>query len=117
MQQRDIFFTYVAFADAASAWLYAVNQTTTASWSMHALSLNGCAQHTNHNDRDDIMTMSTRNPKTDSKDGYKMISLPAGMLVGKNLYPLDRRVLTWVGTTYTRVQVGKIYPHNYHYYQ
>jgi hypothetical protein len=47
------FFTYVAFADAASAWLYAVNQTTAASWSMHALSLNGCAQHTNHNDRDD----------------------------------------------------------------
>jgi hypothetical protein len=46
-----------------------------------------------------------------------MISLPDGMLVGKNLYPLDRRVLTWVGTTYTRVHVGKIYPHNYHYYQ
>jgi hypothetical protein len=37
------------------------------------------------------------------EDGYMMISLPAGMLMGKNLYPLGRRV-----------RVG-IYPHQYHY--
>jgi hypothetical protein len=41
--------------------------------------------------------------------GYGMISLPAGMLMGKNLYPLGRRV--WVDTTHTRLPVGKIYPH------
>jgi hypothetical protein len=43
--------------------------------------------------------------------GYEMISLPAGMLMGKNLYPLGRRVRLWVGTTHTRLPVGKIYPH------
>ena len=43
--------------------------------------------------------------------GYGMISLPAGMLMGKNLYPLGRRVRVWVGTTHTRLPVGKIYPH------
>jgi hypothetical protein len=43
--------------------------------------------------------------------GYIMISLPAGMLMGKNLYPLGRRVRVWVGTTHTRLPVGKIYPH------
>jgi hypothetical protein len=43
--------------------------------------------------------------------GYGMISLPAGMLIGKNLYPLGRRVWVWVGTTHTRLPVGKIYPH------
>jgi hypothetical protein len=45
--------------------------------------------------------------------GYEMISLPAGMLMGKNLYPLGRRVR--VGTTHTHLPVGKIYPHQYHY--
>jgi hypothetical protein len=43
--------------------------------------------------------------------GYGMISLPAGMLMGKKLYPLGRRVRVWVGTTHTRLPVGKIYPH------
>ena len=43
--------------------------------------------------------------------GYGMISLPAGMLMGKNLYPLGRWVRVWVGTTHTRLPVGKIYPH------
>jgi hypothetical protein len=43
--------------------------------------------------------------------GYWTISLPAGMLMGKNLYPLGRRVRVWVGTTHTRLPVGKIYPH------
>jgi hypothetical protein len=43
--------------------------------------------------------------------GYGMISLPAGMLMDKNLYPLGRRVRVWVGTTHTRLPVGKIYPH------
>jgi hypothetical protein len=33
--------------------------------------------------------------------GYGMISLPAGMLMGKNLYPLGRWVRVWVGTTHT----------------
>jgi hypothetical protein len=45
--------------------------------------------------------------------GYGMISLPAGMLMGKNLYPLGRRVR--VGTTHTRLPMGKIYPHQYNY--
>jgi hypothetical protein len=43
--------------------------------------------------------------------GYEMISLPAVMLMGKNLYPLGRRVRVWVDTTHTRLPVGKIYPH------
>jgi hypothetical protein len=47
--------------------------------------------------------------------GYGMISLPVGMLMGKNLYPLDRRVQVWVGTTHTRLPVGKIYLHQLHY--
>jgi hypothetical protein len=46
MQQRDIFFDYVASAGSASAWLYAVNQTV-ATWSMHTLNLDGCAHDTN----------------------------------------------------------------------
>jgi hypothetical protein len=45
--------------------------------------------------------------------GYEMISLPMGTLMGKNLYPLGRRVR--VGTTHTRLPMGKIYPHQYHY--
>jgi hypothetical protein len=47
--------------------------------------------------------------------GYGMISLPAGMLMGKNLYPLGRRVRVRVGTTHTRLPMGKIYPHQYNY--
>jgi hypothetical protein len=35
-----------------------------------------------------------------------MISLSVGMLMGKNLYPLGRHV--WVGTTHTRLPMGKI---------
>ena len=45
--------------------------------------------------------------------GYGMISLLAGMLMGKNLYPLGRRVR--VGTTHTRLPMSKIYPHQYNY--
>jgi hypothetical protein len=45
--------------------------------------------------------------------GYVMIYLPAGMLMGKNLYPLGRRVR--VGTTHTRLPMGKLYSHQYHY--
>jgi hypothetical protein len=33
------------------------------------------------------------------ESGYRMIYLPAGMLMGKNIYPLGRRVQ--VGTTHT----------------
>jgi hypothetical protein len=44
-----------------------------------------------------------------------MISLPVGMLMGKNLYPLGRRVWVRVGTTHTRLPMGKIYSHKYHY--
>jgi hypothetical protein len=44
-----------------------------------------------------------------------MISLPAGMLTGKNINPLGRRVRVWVGTTHTRLPMGKIYPHQYNY--
>jgi hypothetical protein len=47
--------------------------------------------------------------------GYGMISLPVGMLMGKNLYPLGRRVRVRVGTTHTRLPMGKIYPHQYNY--
>jgi hypothetical protein len=47
--------------------------------------------------------------------GYGMISLPAGMLTGKNLYPLGRRVRVRVGTTHTRLPMGKIYQHQYNY--
>jgi hypothetical protein len=47
--------------------------------------------------------------------GYGMISLPAGMLMGKNLYPLGRRVRVRVGTTHTHLSMGKIYPHQYNY--
>jgi hypothetical protein len=42
-----------------------------------------------------------------------MISLPAGMLMGKILYPLGRRVR--VGTTHTHLPMGRIYPQQYHY--
>jgi hypothetical protein len=44
-----------------------------------------------------------------------MISLPAGMLMGKNLYPLGRRARVRVETTHTRLHMGKIYPHQYNY--
>jgi hypothetical protein len=44
-----------------------------------------------------------------------MISLPVGMLMGKNLYLLDRWAQVRVGNTHTRVPMGKIYPHQYHY--
>jgi hypothetical protein len=44
-----------------------------------------------------------------------MISLPTGMLMDKNLYPLGRRVWVQVGTTHTRLPMGKIYLHQYHY--
>jgi hypothetical protein len=37
------------------------------------------------------------------------------MLMGKNLYPLGRQVLVRVGTPHTRLPMGKIYPHQYHY--
>jgi hypothetical protein len=47
------------------------------------------------------------------KGGYEMVSLPAGKLIGKNLYPLGRRVR--VGTTHTHLTMGKINPHQYHY--
>jgi hypothetical protein len=40
-------------------------------------------------------------------------SLPAGMLMGKNLYSLGRRVL--ISTTHTDLAMGKIYLHQYHY--
>jgi hypothetical protein len=49
------------------------------------------------------------------EDGYGMISLPMGMLMGKNLYLLGRRVLVRFGTNNTRLPMGKIYPHQYHY--
>jgi hypothetical protein len=39
--------------------------------------------------------------------GYGMISLPAGMLMGKNLYPR----VDGYGYPHTRLPVGKIYPH------
>jgi hypothetical protein len=48
-----------------------------------------------------------------------MISLPADILMGKNLYPsgnpylLGRRLR--VGTTHTRLPMDKIYSHQYHY--
>jgi hypothetical protein len=44
-----------------------------------------------------------------------MISLRADMLMGKNFYPLVRRVRVQVGTTHTRLPMGKMYPHQYHY--
>jgi hypothetical protein len=47
--------------------------------------------------------------------GYEMISLRAGMLMGKNFYPLDRRVRVRVGTTRTRLSMSKMYPHQFHY--
>jgi hypothetical protein len=37
--------------------------------------------------------------------GYEMISLSTGMLMGKNLYPLGRRVR--VETIHTRLPMGK----------
>jgi hypothetical protein len=47
--------------------------------------------------------------------GYVMISLLVGMLMGKNPYLLGRRVQVRVSTTHTRLPIGKIYPHQYHY--
>jgi hypothetical protein len=47
--------------------------------------------------------------------GYGMISLLAGMLMGKNLYPLGRRVRVRVGTTHSHLPMGKICPHQYNY--
>jgi hypothetical protein len=44
-----------------------------------------------------------------------MISLPAGMLMGKNLYPLGLGRRVRVVITYTRIPMGKIYMHQYHY--
>jgi hypothetical protein len=41
--------------------------------------------------------------------------IPVDMVMDKNLYPLGRRVWVQVGTTYTRLPMGKIYPHQYHY--
>jgi hypothetical protein len=43
------------------------------------------------------------------KDGYEMISLPAVMLMGKNIYLLGRRIR--VSTTHTCLPMGKIYSH------
>jgi hypothetical protein len=42
-----------------------------------------------------------------------MISLPVGMLMSNNLYPLGRRVR--VGTTHTHLLMGKIYSRQYRY--
>jgi hypothetical protein len=39
---------------------------------------------------------------------YGIISLLAGMLMGKNLYPLGRRVRIRVGTIYTRLPMSRI---------
>jgi hypothetical protein len=47
--------------------------------------------------------------------GYGMISLTAGMLMGKKLYTLSRRVRVRVGTTHTCLPMGKIYLHQNHY--
>jgi hypothetical protein len=47
--------------------------------------------------------------------GYRMISLPADTLIGKNLYLLGRQVRVRVGTTHTRLPMGKIYLHQYNY--
>jgi hypothetical protein len=47
--------------------------------------------------------------------GYGMISLPAGMLMGKILYPLGRRVRVRVGTTHIHLPMGRLYPQQYHY--
>jgi hypothetical protein len=44
---------------------------------------------------------------------YGMISLPTVMLMGKNLYPLGRQIR--VGSIRTRLPMGKITPHQYHY--
>lgn len=60
------------------------------------------------------MVMGTRNPNTrwvlpDMK-GVRDVLFTAGMLMGKNLHPLGRRV--WVGTTHSRVPMGKIYLHH-----
>jgi hypothetical protein len=44
-----------------------------------------------------------------------MISLPVGTLMGKNLYPLGRWVRVWVGTTPTRLPMGKLYLRQCHY--
>lgn len=43
-------------------------------------------------------------------DRYEMVSLSAGMLVGKNLYPLSRRVYGWVLPilVYPRVKYNRI---------
>jgi hypothetical protein len=44
-----------------------------------------------------------------------MISLPAGILMNKNLYLLDRRIRVRVGTIHICLPISKIYPHQYHY--
>jgi hypothetical protein len=49
------------------------------------------------------------------EDGYGMICLPAGILMGKNLYPLGRHVRVRIGTTHTRIPMYKIYSHQYYY--
>jgi hypothetical protein len=47
--------------------------------------------------------------------GYEMISLPTNMLMGKNIYPLGRRIRVRVETTHTRLPMGKIYSYQYNY--
>jgi hypothetical protein len=61
-------------------------------------------------------------PKPEYQTGFtryegenEMISLPADMLMGKNFYPVDRQIRVRVGTTHTRLPMGKIYLHQYHY--
>jgi hypothetical protein len=44
------------------------------------------------------------------EDVYGLISLPVGMLMGKNIYPFGKRVR--VSATHTRVLMGKIYLHH-----
>jgi hypothetical protein len=44
-----------------------------------------------------------------------MISLFMVMLMDKNFYPLCRRVQIQVVTTYNRLPMGKVYPHQRHY--
>jgi hypothetical protein len=44
-----------------------------------------------------------------------MISLSVGMLMGKILHPLDKRVRVRVGTTHTYLLMDRIYLQQYHY--
>jgi hypothetical protein len=78
--------------------------------------LDGC-DHPKERDRDDNGYPKPDYPTgfTRYEGGYGMISLPAGMLMGKILYPLGRRVRVRVGTTHTHLPMGRIYPQQYHY--